>query len=376
MFTAVRRTRVRRHSPRTWRWAFGVVVLLGFGYVRMGWCDGETFLHPKVRIRPELRIPSRQYKANETNDRVPTCLYYYERGDYDRLVALYLGIYRASRDERTGEVASYVLDSIYINKKQNRSGISLGAVRYIQEDAAKWALEKGPVESRLRGSRVPADPEPFYYAHGLRFTTDGVRNYVRDRDFLDIGAYRGESMVGLSTYTRKAIYSYELVPAGFEFVREAAEAYNNGSLWRGTASKCVAMNKAVSNRNGTTGASTSWSEAGARMAGEDGVVEMVTIDEEVERLQLKVGFIKADVEGFALAVLEGALATLKRDRPVLSIAVYHRAVAASGPEFTTVPEFLLGLGFYRLELRTETFADHTAESLADLRIFAVPIGVT
>jgi FkbM family methyltransferase len=58
-----------------------------------------------------------------------------------------------------------------------------------------------------------------------------------------------------------------------------------------------------------------------------GVEEIVvdTVDNLVGRLALpRVDFVKMDVEGAEIAVLEGMVETLHRDRPALAIAAYHR----------------------------------------------------
>ena len=53
-------------------------------------------------------------------------------------------------------------------------------------------------------------------------------------------------------------------------------------------------------------------------------VELTTLDEEVERLQLKsVDFIKVDAEGSDKYVLEGAKNTIKQFKPRMALSVYH-----------------------------------------------------
>jgi hypothetical protein len=50
---------------------------------------------------------------------------------------------------------------------------------------------------------------------------------------------------------------------------------------------------------------------------------MTTIDEEVENRGIKVGFIKADLEGYGFRMIKGAINTIETQRPVLSIGIYH-----------------------------------------------------
>jgi FkbM family methyltransferase len=53
-------------------------------------------------------------------------------------------------------------------------------------------------------------------------------------------------------------------------------------------------------------------------------VEITTLDNFfAQRQECKIGFLKADLEGFGLDMLKGGIETIKRTRPVLSLACYH-----------------------------------------------------
>jgi hypothetical protein len=53
------------------------------------------------------------------------------------------------------------------------------------------------------------------------------------------------------------------------------------------------------------------------------LVLITTIDAFVQKHNLSVGFVKADVEGHAFAVVKGAIRTISRDRPIFSFASSH-----------------------------------------------------
>jgi hypothetical protein len=55
----------------------------------------------------------------------------------------------------------------------------------------------------------------------------------------------------------------------------------------------------------------------------DEMVNVTTVDEEVKNRKIKVGFIKADLEGFGLKMIKGAINTIKSQRPVISVGIYH-----------------------------------------------------
>ena len=50
----------------------------------------------------------------------------------------------------------------------------------------------------------------------------------------------------------------------------------------------------------------------------------MTIDTFVKENDLKVGYITVDVEGAEMDLLEGAVETLKTQKPILTISMYHK----------------------------------------------------
>jgi hypothetical protein len=94
-------------------------------------------------------------------------------------------------------------------------------------------------------------------------------------------------------------------------------------------------------------------------------VELRRIDDFVEAHNLIVGFIKADVEGHGLELLMGALKTLTRDRPIVSMSAHHNL-----DEFFAMPELLMShLTNYEFEWHMEK-ADFPL--IHQLAIFGVP----
>jgi hypothetical protein len=75
------------------------------------------------------------------------------------------------------------------------------------------------------------------------------------------------------------------------------------------------------------------------------MVEVCTLDSEVAELRLIPSIIKIDVEGWELAVLKGAEATLLRDRPVLFLSLHPRALAELHASPEMVQSWLLERGY-------------------------------
>ena len=101
---------------------------------------------------------------------------------------------------------------------------------------------------------------------------------------------------------------------------------------------------------------------------EDGakVCELVTdtIDALVARGDVeRVDFLKIDVEGADLGVLEGAAETLRAFRPRLAIAAYHKP-----DDLAVLPDYVESLGLaYRWYLQCSTMTD------VDTVAFGVPV---
>jgi len=97
-------------------------------------------------------------------------------------------------------------------------------------------------------------------------------------------------------------------------------------------------------------------------AGTGTSVKVTTIDKFVEANELpRVDFIKMDVEGHELKVLEGADETIKTFKPSLALSAYHR-----GDDLIKLPKFLLELNpDYKFYLR------HCSPGWADTVLYAV-----
>jgi FkbM family methyltransferase len=136
---------------------------------------------------------------------------------------------------------------------------------------------------------------------------------------LDIGANRALYTIRLRGLTRK-VHAFEPVPHLAARLRAAFPD--------------VAVHEvALSSQGGSAtlrlpGSNTSWAtiEPGNTLEKAKGGVHGIEVTAmRLDDIELeKVGFVKIDVEGHELAVLEGARALLRRDRPVLLIELEER----------------------------------------------------
>lgn len=89
--------------------------------------------------------------------------------------------------------------------------------------------------------------------------------------------------------------------------------------------RIVVVEKALSNETGTANINFEKNficETTLESNGKD-TVTTVTIDDYFYKNDIKVDYIKMDIEGAEMIVIEGAVNTLKKYKPKLSIAVYH-----------------------------------------------------
>lgn len=208
---------------------------------------------------------------------------------------------------------------------------------YFKVHLQRWYKELGrdktPFEKKL--------PEVLYFQHGLRFASQKIKDYYANRDVFDVGAYIGDSAYVLAKYNPHKIYSYEIGKQLFETTKENVKKLHIDNV-------TVVINKGISDKVGEI--SIDDEKSFGLSMNKDGKtkVPITTIDEERKHFNAKVGFIKADVEGFALNVLEGAKQTIAEDRPILQISIYHTFY-----EFFYVNEFIRQFPNYIIDYHTE-----------------------
>ena len=170
-------------------------------------------------------------------------------------------------------------------------------------------------------------PESGYYHHGLKLLSAEIQRYIKGTVFLDLGAFIGDSAFVMSKYAPGKIISLEPSAENCSRCRE--------NLIREKIDSFEIIQAGVSDSAGEMsltgdGSRTSLGEYGG------GLVKVVTVDDFMKQHGGgKVGVIKADLEGMGLKMLKGAIETVKRDRPVLLLAIYHNQ-----DEFMGIYKFL------------------------------------
>jgi FkbM family methyltransferase len=153
--------------------------------------------------------------------------------------------------------------------------------------------------------------------HGLRAMSPQLQGHLRGKAVIDAGAYAGESALVFLRYEPSQVHAFEPSPSNRELFRQVMASNQV------PPERVVLVDKGLSARAGTVTFSENTTGTSLR-AGGSCTVELVTLDQYVREQGLgAVGLIKADVEGMGLELLKGALETIRRDRPVLSLCIYH-----------------------------------------------------
>lgn len=180
----------------------------------------------------------------------------------------------------------------------------------------QWRIERHDLRKKYNEMGIDKIcPEVFFFKHGLINCDKSILEYIRRRDIFDLGGYVGDSAIVLSQYTDCTVFSFELSHKNAEQFRETVK--RNGlknvvltELGVGDQRKEIAISD------------TGQQSTGVCVEGTD-IASLTTVDDEVCRLKANVGFIKADLEGFGLKMIYGAIDTIKKYRPVMSIGIYH-----------------------------------------------------
>lgn len=175
----------------------------------------------------------------------------------------------------------------------------------------------------------------FYFNHGLTLLPGKIKNYLKGTDFVDAGAYIGDSAIALNEYSFKKIWSVEMSLKSMAKYRQNMKAAGIDE------SKYMLINAGLSDSDSDTPIKLAdTGSAGfslVRARGKYDVIEVQcrSFDSIAGEFGISPRFIKADIEGNGLAFVKGAKETLVKNRPVISIAVYHNPF-----EFFEVKPFL------------------------------------
>lgn len=149
------------------------------------------------------------------------------------------------------------------------------------------------------------------------------REFLKNKDIIDAGAFTGDTSLPLSKITNKNVYAFEPFHDSFKLLKKNVSINNIENI--------VPVEKSLGNINGErtlylSGSNVQGitSDPDIRNYDNELKVQEITVDRFVEENNLDVGLITADVEGAELDLLKGAINTIKTQKPILHISIYHK----------------------------------------------------
>jgi FkbM family methyltransferase len=173
---------------------------------------------------------------------------------------------------------------------------------------------------RFKDMQLPSFGIPLYYAskRSLAFLEERCVN-LKGKDVLDCGAFTGDSALTYSEYHPRTIHAFEPDAGTFEKLKQTVG-------WNHREDVIVPVNLATGDAEGTIdffggcgGSSSTISINGANHY----TVRCTTIDNYVRANKLNVGLIKMDIEGAEYSAIMGGIETIKSQKPILIISIYH-----------------------------------------------------
>lgn len=210
-----------------------------------------------------------------------------------------------------------------------------------RRDLARWPDVRRECQRQFRYPRKLFSTESFFYHHGMDDLPQACPDYVSGKDFIDLGAFIGDSTLILNQYHPRKIYAFDASPA------------NARRFWRTMRLNGVDPARVELVLAGVSDApgkmcfqDTGQGDTALTVTGGT-EIEITTVDAFTAGKNLSIGVIKMDIEGMGLKAVHGMAQTLRTHRPVLLLAVYHNA-----DEFFGIKPFIESLNLnYAFMLR-------------------------
>lgn len=180
----------------------------------------------------------------------------------------------------------------------------------------------------------------FRYHCGLKELPASALKRIEGSDFIDGGAFIGDSAFVFSNYKPNKIYAFEPCIKNYENLIQNIKTDK-------LENTVIPVKKGLYKNTGTIvgageglGFFTDNEKTKYRKDKKD--IEVISIDDFTFENNVNVGLIKLDVEGVETATIKGALETIKKYKPVLLISIYHNPT-----DFFEIKPLIenLGLGY-------------------------------
>lgn len=184
---------------------------------------------------------------------------------------------------------------------------------------------------------VPLTFVSMYFESGLKVVPYRLTENFKGKIALDCGASIGDSAIPIARYGFSKVFCFEPLPDAFA---ELQEVISRNSL----QDYIQPIQKGVDEYSGEQYLSKIGEKGeGSFVSGTgDMNIDVTSIDDFTVGLERSVGLIKLDVEGKELSALKGAEHTIKTNRPILLVAIYHTWMQPE--QIFDVKSYIDGLG--------------------------------
>jgi FkbM family methyltransferase len=188
------------------------------------------------------------------------------------------------------------------------------------ESSFEMGKRLGELSRKFKG--IEWEESVGYFNHGLFFVPPQVKSSLINAIGLDIGSFVGDSALMLEEVGFNEIISFDISQKStVKYVENVKKFARNPEIFKHEL-------KALSDENAEAIRLTDDGSAGMSVVRKNSgevsyEVQITTVDSYCENMKIKPGFIKADMEGFAFKMIQGARKTIEENKPVLCLAVYH-----------------------------------------------------
>ena len=161
----------------------------------------------------------------------------------------------------------------------------------------------------------------FLNDNGLEFLPEYVKKYISGKNYIDGGAWIGDTALVFRKYNPEKVFAFEPQKDNFDHLLETIKINNEEN-------RIIPVNYGLGNQKEEISlyGDSANSSFKKRDINEDKaeIIKITTIDDFVNENNLSnVGLIKLDIEGYELEAIQGAMETIKNNKPVLLISIYH-----------------------------------------------------
>jgi len=162
----------------------------------------------------------------------------------------------------------------------------------------------------------------FYFHSGLKIIDcDHLRNYIKNKFFIDAGAFIGDSALTFLEYKPKVILSFEPSSKNYHYLKQTIILNNLDK-------KINALKMGVGSKNEKLFLTEDFlaSSLVKQPTGQRGTtINVVKIDDFIQKncSNNSIGLIKLDIEGNELNAIKGAKEIIKKDKPIILCSIHH-----------------------------------------------------